>query len=199
MGSAPVLSSSTPSGKEFNISETGAIVEYLLNVHASPEKRDQLTLKPTDEEYVDYLFWLHWANGSLQPALTSQMMASTFDPAASNPRTQMVVDRVAKNLKALNARLVETGAWLAGEKFTAAECVTVWGVTTMRQFVPVDLTEYKGILAWLGRVGEREAYVKAVEKAEEGYDWKKGLTAAGPGLFPPLLKMMQDMAAAKES
>jgi glutathione S-transferase len=183
MGSAPVLTSSTPSGKEFNISETGAIVEYLLNVHASPEKRDQLTLKPTDEEYVDYLFWLHWANGSLQPALMRQMIAKRYESQGDSLISQMASQGLEKHLKALDARLNETGAWLAGSKFSAAETVTVWCVTTMRQFCPFTLSPYPAILAWLGRVAEREAYARAMEKCEQGYDWREGMTEEGPGEF----------------
>lgn len=97
----------------------------------------------------------------------------------------------------LDARLRETGAWLAGDEFTAADVLTVWCVTTMRQFVPLDLSPYEGgILAWLGRVAGREAYRRAMEKGDQGLDWRKGMSAEGPGLFPPLKAAMEKGKAA---
>lgn len=185
MGSAPVLTSTTPAGHEFTITETMAIVEYILTVSASASARKELSISPDDEDYAQYLFWLHWANGSFQPSIMRQLTARRMDPKGENPVSQSVAQRLEKHLKALNERLSETGAWLAGSKFTVAEIVTVWCVTTMRQFCPFDLTPYPATLAWLEMVANREGYVRAMEKCEEDYDWKKGMTGEGPGNFVP--------------
>jgi len=182
LGSAPVLCSTTPSGAPFAISETNAIAEYLLSPLYNPGGK--LTVPPGAEHYHSYVFWLHFANGTLQPALVRKLTSAGLDPKGVNPRSGMADAGVAKVLRHLDARLSETGAWLAGREFSAADVLTVWCVSTMRQFVPLDLAPYEGVLAWLGRVGEREAYRRAMEKGDEGYDWRKGLTAEGPGLFP---------------
>jgi glutathione S-transferase len=50
----------------------------------------------------------------------------------------------------------------------------------MRKFEPIDLTEYKGILAWLKRVGERDAYRRAMKKGDPDLDVDAGLSAKGP-------------------
>lgn len=96
----------------------------------------------------------------------------------------------------LDARLVETGKWLAGDEFTAADVLTVWSVTTMRQFVSVHLGKYQGILAWLGRVADREAYRRAMDKGDQGLDWRKAMTPEGPGVFPPIQAAIDRAAAA---
>ena len=63
----------------------------------------------------------------------------------------------------IDARQVETrlGAvpYLAGQTFTAADIMTVFSLTTMRVFLPIDLKPYANILACLQRIGAREAYV----------------------------------------
>ena len=49
------------------LAETGAIFDYLLAKHGGG------TLKPAygDKDFADYLFWFHFANGTLQPAMAS--------------------------------------------------------------------------------------------------------------------------------
>lgn len=68
-------------------------------------------------------------------------------------------------LNFMDERLMES-EWLAGEEFTAADIMTVFTLTTMRCFYPLDLSAYPGILAYLKRVTEREGYKKARSKAD---------------------------------
>ncbi|KEF56453.1 uncharacterized protein A1O9_08034 [Exophiala aquamarina CBS 119918] len=188
-GSAPVLASTTPSGTPFVISETNAITEYLLSPLYNPS--GHLTVRPGAENYHAYVFWLHFANGTLQPALGRKLTAQGLDPEGLNPRSKATDAGVAKALRHLDARLRETRAWLAGDVFTAADVMTVWCVTTMRQFSPVDLSPYEGVLHWLARVAQREAYQRAMAKGDPELDWRRAMTAEGPGLFPPLLALRE--------
>jgi len=71
--------------------------------------------------------------------------------------------------------------WLAGEEFTAADIMSVFSLTTMRTFAPIELGAYPNILKWLGRVGEREAYRRAMEKGDKGM--VPALGAAAPEQF----------------
>jgi len=68
-------------------------------------------------------------------------------------------------LKVMDERLLEN-EWLAGSEFTAADIMTVFTLTTMRCFYPLDLSDYPGILAYLKRVTQREGYRKARAKAD---------------------------------
>jgi glutathione S-transferase len=65
-------------------------------------------------------------------------------------------------------RLAETKAYLAGETLTAADIMTVFTLTTMRGFCPIEFDEAKqaNILGYLKRVGERPAYRRAMEICE---------------------------------
>ena len=42
----------------------------------------------------------------------------------------------------------------------------VFNLTTMRNFIPRDLTPYPNILAYLKRIGERPGYRRAMERGD---------------------------------
>ena len=46
--------------------------------------------------------------------------------------------------------------------------MTVFSLTTMRYFFPVDLAPYPAIRAYLARVGARPAYQRAMAKGDPG-------------------------------
>lgn len=187
---APVLTASNAvTGAEFNMSESGAIAEYLAHVHGG----GRLTLPPTHENYADYLFWFHFANSTLFPAAMRKMLVVLMKAPPENPFASAIGDRVKRGLVALNARLETTGAYLAGDDLTLADIMTVWTLTTGRMWSPFGLAAYPAILAYLARIGQRQNYVRAMEKGEPGLDWKIGLTAEGPELFGPHAEVAKKM------
>ena len=70
----------------------------------------------------------------------------------------------------------------------------VFSFTTMRTFFQLDLSEYESILKYVERVGGREAYQKAMAKADPQLDWKSLMTGPPPPLFEGIKKMMQSKA-----
>lgn len=85
----------------------------------------------------------------------------------NNFMAQFVKRNRETSLKMLDDRL-KRNTWLAGEEFTAADVMVVFTLSTMRLFVPYELTGYEGILAYLKRVGERPGYKRATEKGDPG-------------------------------
>lgn len=73
--------------------------------------------------------------------------------------------KMAQYLEHVDQRLAKA-TWFAGDEFTAADIMSVFTLTTMRQFYPLDLSPYKSILAWLQRVAKREGYQKAMKKGD---------------------------------
>lgn len=164
------------------MTESGAIAEYILSVHggsASNHHHHGLALAPAHPDFHSYLFWFHFANGTLTPALGRKMFTRLADPSLTRPVHAWMDAAVAKALAAMDDRLAHTGAWLAGADFTAADIMNVFSVTTMRTYSPVNLAGYPNILAWLDRVGNREAYRAAMAKGDPGMDWKRGMSAEG--------------------
>jgi len=56
--------------------------------------------------------------------------------------------------------------------FTVADIMMIFPLTTMREFVPLDLAPYPAIRAYLHRIAQRPAFVRAIEKADPGLQLK---------------------------
>jgi glutathione S-transferase len=149
-GKAPFIEDTATS---VTLSESGAIAEYIINIHGG----GKLTVKPDQANYADYLFWFHWSNATLQP----QMSASMF-PASDEGKAKFRAARLHAALSTMEERLKES-KWLAGEEFTVADIMPVWTLTTQRYWGPLlDLSKYPSIVRWLGDIGARPAYQRAV-------------------------------------
>lgn len=185
IGASPVLEDHTDASNPITLAESNAIVEYVLTKYGN----GKLSLSPRDKDYAKYVYWLHFANGTLQPAIF-RLAQSRGLAAADSPVVKSNDERVKLAVSEIDKRLTQTGAWLAGKEFTAADVVTVWCFTTMRKFAPMDLSEYSGILAWLERVGKREGYRRAMSKADPELDVEAGLSAKGPPLVEAFAKAM---------
>ena len=160
LGQAPVIQDG-----DLTLAESAACVEYIIHRHGS----GKLALPPSHNDYADYLYWFHFANGTLQPnilvmVLQQQQQLSGSEPAPGSLAARRA-HRFGKLLAHLDDRLVRN-EWLAGEEFTAADIMTVFSLTTMRMFYPFDLSPYQAVLRYLQRVVKRDGYCKARSKAD---------------------------------
>lgn len=92
-------------------------------------------------------------------------MASSAKLPADHPTLASVRARLDRVMALLEARLGEV-PYLAGREFTAADVMSVFSLTTMRLFQPLDLAPFPNILAYLQRIGERPAYRRAMAKGD---------------------------------
>jgi glutathione S-transferase len=158
IGTAPVITDG-----DAVIGESGAIIEYILGKHGS----GRLARHPGHAEYVSYLYWFHYANGSFQPLLHRTLVARRLEPTPDHRVLKDLQGRLDRTLEFLNQRLGEAH-YLAGNDLTAADIMIVFSFTTMRSFAPYDIKPYPNILAYLRRIGAREAYQRAMRKADPG-------------------------------
>ncbi|EPS30070.1 hypothetical protein POX_b02915 [Penicillium oxalicum] len=166
-GTAPVMEDdpSPVTQSRVVLAESGAIVDYIIAVHG----KGQLAQTPQDGvAYPSYLEWYHFANGSLQPAMLRLFSSRMSGADPNSPTVAMNAKKWEHLLSMVENRLAETGAYLAGDKLTAADVMTVFTLTTMRGFCPVefDTKNHASVLAYLKRIGERPAYRKAMELCE---------------------------------
>jgi glutathione S-transferase len=82
-----------------------------------------------------------------------------------SPRTRISRERCERSWKMVEARLGEV-AYFAGPEFTAADIIMVFVLTTMRVFVPRDISGNPNVLAYLQRIGARPAYRQAMQKGD---------------------------------
>jgi glutathione S-transferase len=169
IGAAPVITDG-----DLTLGESGAIAEYLIATYGN----GRLALRHGDADFADYLYWFHFANGTLQPVLARIMVLERADPSPGNAALAAARDRQALVFGFLEKRL---GAvpYLAGAAFTAADIMSVFSLTTMRLFKPFDLGPYPNILAYLQRIGARNGYRRAMQKADP--DLTPLLTASAEG------------------
>lgn len=156
MGTAPVIEDG-----ELLLAESGAIVEYILAKHGDGRLRHG----PAHPDYADFLYWFHFANGTLQPALLRLLTVSRAKLPADHPVQAATQGRLHHVLAHVDQRL-GAAPWLAGQDFTAADIMSVFSLTTMRLFQPVDLAPYANIRAYLARIGERPAYRRAMTRSD---------------------------------
>ena len=188
-GTAPVI---TDEG--LTLGESGAIVEYLIARHGG----QHLVLTAQMANFVDYVYWFHFANATLMPALTLDRITQwigidrdeetlaalrsawsreplvAFAEAEQQLETMLRALRTAWRSRPIHAyelmeKHLQSRAYFAGEAFTAADIMMVFPLTTMRVFDPRDLSSYPNILAYLQRIGSRGAYCRAMAKAEPGF------------------------------
>lgn len=145
------------------LAESAAIVDYIIARHGD----GRLAVTPDEPAYPEYLYWFHFVNGTLQPALGRGMILRFAEVAADHPMTAAFEDRRHLALAAVDDRLGQV-PYLAGADFTAADVMIGFTLTTMRYFAPFDLSPYAAILAYLQRIAARPAYKAAMAKGDPG-------------------------------
>src|SRR5690349_18108022 len=128
VGTAPVITDG-----DLVIGESGAIVEYILVKYGG----GRLEREPGHREFANYLYWLHFANGSFQALLHRILIARRLEPPPEHPVLVNLHGRLASALQFMNRRLGEA-EYLAGDELTAADIMMVFSLTTMRSFTPYD-------------------------------------------------------------
>lgn len=156
MGAAPVITDGA-----LVLAESGAVAEYVIAKHGG----GRLALGPDHPDFAQYLYWFHFANGTLQPGMGRNMVLRRLGLPPDNPVLLAMQGRLRHALGLVEARLGKADHF-AGREFTAADIMAVFSLTTMRLFLPLDLAPYPNILAYLQRIGARPAYRRAMQKGD---------------------------------
>lgn len=155
LGAAPLIEDG-----DLLLAESAAIVEYLIAVHGG----GRLKPGPDHPDFAPFLYWFHFANGNLQPVMLRRMTLGRALPA-DHPVLTATQERLDKVLALVEERLGQV-PYLAGNEFSAADIMSVFSLTTMRLFMPIDLAPYPSVRAYLKRIGERPAYRAAMAKGD---------------------------------
>lgn len=155
MGIAPVITDG-----DLVLGESGAICDYLNVRHGG----GRLAPAPDDPDFADHLFWFHWSNATY---MTTRMMQLVLSFTGSDPASvPFVKDRADRGVAMIEARLGEA-EFFGGRALTLADIMMVYTLTTARAFAG-ELGDVPNTRAYLSRIGEREAYQRAMAKAEPG-------------------------------
>ena len=155
LGKAPIIRDG-----ETALAESGAIVDYIVHRHG----HGRLAVPPDAPDYARYVYWLHFAEGSMMSLMLIALVLSRVPEASASPVTARIRERMRQMLAFVDAELGDR-AWFAGAEFTAADVMMLFPFGTMRRFLDYDLATYSNILAYAERVEARPAYRRAMALA----------------------------------
>jgi glutathione S-transferase len=158
IGAAPVITDG-----DLVLAESGAVVEYIIAKHGN----GRLALTADHRGFADYLYWFHFANGTLQANMGRNMILNRLKLTEDNPLLVAIKARVDRAFDLVDTRVREAD-YLAGDDFTSADIMMGFSLTTMRYFLPYDLARCPNIIRYLARIGQRPAYRRAMEKGDPG-------------------------------
>jgi glutathione S-transferase len=158
MGTAPVITDG-----DVVLAESGAVVEYIIAKYGN----GRLQLRPDHPDYPQFLFWFHFANGTLQAIMGRLMILNRLKLPNDNPVLMASNERLERALNQVETR-TRDAKYLAGSEFTSADIMIGFTLTTMRYFQPYDYARYPNIVSYLGRIGARPAYRRAMAKGDPG-------------------------------
>jgi glutathione S-transferase len=138
------------------IAESGAIIDYLVR------RRGEGRLAPNraSAAYDDYVFWLHYAEGSAMLPLIIQPIANAYGRLAT-PLRRRVMSEMDLHLNYIDASL-EDRDYLLGDKLSAADIqMSFVGEVAGKT---IDRAAYPRLDAWVRRFQSRPAYQAAVAR-----------------------------------
>ena len=138
------------------ISESGAIVEYIL------DQAHENALRPEagTADYYRYLEWLHFAEGSLALPVITSLLMSMEERDGQKPLDGYIAKERELDLSYIDATLGKQ-RYFAGEQFTAADIMMAISLEIATQ---IGLTNDRpNISRFLAEMQNRAAYQKARE------------------------------------
>lgn len=131
------------------VTESAAIMLYLTDLF--PDRR--LGIGNGEARRAQYLTWLFWYGAVMEPVYIAEVLGVADHPVAQTSfrgRAE-VADRLIAAL--------ETGPWLMGERFTAADIL----VCSPYTYFPDATPDHPAVRDWLDRCTARPAYHAAIE------------------------------------
>jgi len=151
MGRVPVLQDG-----DVTISESGAIVEYVLARHGA----GRMVPDAASAEFPAYLQWLHYAEGMIMPPVNTIVVETILLPPER--KNQVNVDRATKlltrTLGAVDAHMRDR-EFLAGD-FSGADIMTGHACTVAKR-LGADVSTMPNVDAYIERLNARPALQKA--------------------------------------
>ena len=143
------------------LAESGAIIDYIIAKHGG----GRLAVTADSPDFADYLYWFHFANASMMPSLMVDIIVAMLGRTDNNDTVRALRARADRAFDMVEKRLASAD-YFAGSKFTAADIIMFFPLTTMRVFTPRDLSPFPNTRNYLKRIGARAAYRRAMRKAD---------------------------------
>ena len=174
LGKAPVITDGN-----LTLAESGAIIEYIVTRYGA----GRLSPPPDSLEYIRYIYWLHYAEGSAMPPLLMKLVFDNLHRApmpffvrplvkkiAAGARSAFVEPQLKLHLDYLEAELGNSD-WFVGRTFSAADIQMSFPLEAAASRAGLDSSRPR-LNNFLDRIHARPAYVRALERGGK-YDLLK--------------------------
>ena len=173
LGKSPVLTD----GK-LTLAESGAIVEYLVEMYGNAGSCATLSPAHGTPDYLRYRYWLHYAEGSLMPTLLLKLVFDKIEKSpmpffvkpiakaiSSKAKSSFIMPQINTHLDYLEAELGKS-AWFVGDEFSAADVQMSFPIETASARGGLDASRPR-LMDYLQRIHARPAYQRAIERGGE--------------------------------
>ena len=165
LGKSPVLTDG-----DITVAESGAIIEYLAATYGEG------TLLPPlgSPEHRQYIYWLHYAEGSLMPQLLLQLVFSKVKSApmpffirpvakaiANNVMSAFVQPNIDRNMRFIEQHLADN-SFFAGERMSGADIQMSFPLEAAVARASLG-NKFPNIVAYVARFQALPAYRRALE------------------------------------
>lgn len=166
LGKSPVITDG-----DLTLAESGAIVEYLAGRYGA----GRLVPAADTPEHLRYLYWLHYAEGSLMPPLLLNLVFNRVETApmpffvrpiakqiAGRAKSSFIGPQINLHLDYIEGELGKS-AWFAGPEFSAADVQMSFPLEAAAARAGFGAARPK-LTAFLERIHARPAYRRALAK-----------------------------------
>ena len=150
--------------------ESSAILDFLQDRFG----KGKLAPKKDSPDYMDYLQWLHFAEGSALPVMFSEIRGGRYaniGPAKDKPVVGRKPDSpgigTASTMRFLDAYLADH-PYFGGQTFSGADIMMhfIWLLGPDPNYFSIDMAKYPHFTAWAKKVEARPAYIRTKEITE---------------------------------
>ena len=166
LGKSPVITDG-----ELTIAESGAIVEYLIFHYGT----DKWRFEPGTQQWMDYNYWMHYAEGSVMPMLVMTLIFNQIKrapmPFFVRPIARGISDKVMKGFIQPNVinhlgfieKSLKGKQWFVDDRLSGADIQMIFPIEAAAARANFA-DKYPSILSYMERVHARPAYQRALEK-----------------------------------
>lgn len=173
LGKSPVISDDATG---IRLAESGAMIEYLVQTYGK-----NLLPEQGSEAHWQYLYWLHFSEGSLMPPMVMNLVLTKVKtspmPFFARPIAKAIVNKIIDGFSGPDIKLsldfieqhLSNNTWFCGEQLTGAD---------MQMSFPLEANAARGVindhyphtLAYVKRFQARPAYQAGLSKGGD-YDY----------------------------
>jgi len=174
LGKSPVITDGN-----LTLAESGAIIEYVVNRYGA----GRLAPSPDSLEYLRYIYWLHYAEGSAMPPLLMKLVFDRLEHGpvpffirpivrkiAAGAKSAFIEPQIKLHLDYLESELGNSD-WFVGKSFSAADIQLSFPLEAAASRAGLDASRPR-LKNFLDRIHARPAYAKALERGGK-YDLLK--------------------------